>query len=157
MQFELALSVMGVRVGNEVKWPRGAMVRTMHEGVGLSKTWFETAEKMGIEIRYETGAQRLVQDDDGRVIGVVVRGPEGLTTFTAKAVVLGCGGFETNPEWRRRYLGEPGTTPRCAAPTTTTATGCGWRWTSAPCRGASGAAATPRRSMPKRRITACST
>ena len=27
MQFELALSVMGVRVGNEVKWPRGAMVR----------------------------------------------------------------------------------------------------------------------------------
>ena len=36
-------------------------MRTVHEGVGLSKTWFETAEKMGIEIRYETGAQRLTQ------------------------------------------------------------------------------------------------
>ncbi|MGQ0752022.1 MAG: FAD-binding protein, partial [Betaproteobacteria bacterium] len=34
MEFELALSVMGVRVGNEVKWPRGAMIRTVHEGVG---------------------------------------------------------------------------------------------------------------------------
>jgi tricarballylate dehydrogenase len=27
--------------------------------------------------------------------------------LTAKAVILGCGGFETNPEWRRRYLGDP--------------------------------------------------
>jgi tricarballylate dehydrogenase len=107
MQFELALSVMGVRVGNEVKWPRGAMVRIEHEGVGLSKTWFETAERMGIEIRYDTGAQRLVQTDDGRVSGVVTCGPGGIRTFTAKAVILGCGGFETNPEWRRRYLGDP--------------------------------------------------
>ena len=106
-KFELALSVMGVRVGNEVKWPRGAMIRTVHEGVGLSKTWFETGEKMAIEIRYETGAQRLTQAESGRVTGVVARGPEGFVTFGAKAVVLACGGFETNPEWRLRYLGAP--------------------------------------------------
>jgi tricarballylate dehydrogenase len=106
-EFELALSVMGVRVGNEVKWPRGAMIRTVHEGVGLSSTWFETGEKMGIEIRYETGAQRLTQDQSGRVTGVVARGPDGFATFDANAVVLGCGGFETNPEWRLRYLGAP--------------------------------------------------
>ncbi len=107
MEFELAASVMGVRVGGEFKWPRGAMIRTVHEGVGLSKTWFETAEKMGIEIRYETGAQRLVQAESGRVTGVVARGPDGIATFNAKAVVLGCGGFETNPAWRRHYLGDP--------------------------------------------------
>ncbi|MBI1965809.1 MAG: FAD-dependent tricarballylate dehydrogenase TcuA [Betaproteobacteria bacterium] len=105
--FELAVSVMGVKVGNEVKWPRGAMIRTVHEGVGLSQTWFETAEKMGIEIRYETGAQRLAQAGSGRVTGVVARGPDGFATFSAKAVVLACGGFETNPEWRLRYLGAP--------------------------------------------------
>ena len=107
MKFELALSVMGLRVGNEVKWPRGAMIRTVHEGVGLSKTWFETAEKMGIDIRYETGAQRLTQAESGRVDGVVVRGPNGIETVNAKAVVLACGGFETNPAWRRLYLGDP--------------------------------------------------
>ncbi|MFN7087018.1 MAG: FAD-dependent tricarballylate dehydrogenase TcuA [Burkholderiales bacterium] len=107
MKFELALSVMGVRVGNEVKWPRGALVRIEHEGVGLSKTWFDTAEKMGIEIRYDTGAQRLAQDGRGRVTGVVARGPDGITTFPGKAVILACGGFETNPAWRRRYLGDP--------------------------------------------------
>jgi tricarballylate dehydrogenase len=107
MEFELALSVMGVRVGNEVKWPRGAMVRTVHEGVGLSKMWFAAAERMGIEIRYDTGAQRLVQAESGRVTGVVVRGPDGIQTIHGKAVVLACGGFETNPAWRRLYLGEP--------------------------------------------------
>jgi len=106
-RFELAVSVMGVKVGNEFKWPRGAMIRTHHEGVGLSKTWFETAEKSGIEIRYDTGAQRLSQAESGRVNGVVARGPDGFVTLNAKAVVLACGGFETNPEWRLRYLGAP--------------------------------------------------
>ncbi|HEX6003974.1 MAG TPA: FAD-dependent tricarballylate dehydrogenase TcuA [Burkholderiales bacterium] len=107
MAFELAVSVMGVKVGNEVKWPRGAMIRTVHEGVGLSKTWFETAQEMGIEIRYGSGARELTQAESGRVNGVVVRGANGLETIHGKAVVLGCGGFETNPAWRRLYLGEP--------------------------------------------------
>jgi tricarballylate dehydrogenase len=106
-EFELAASVMGVRVGGRYRWPRGAMIRTVHEGVGLSRRWFETAEALGIEIRYETGAHRLVQAESGRVNGVVARGPEGFVTFGARAVVLACGGFETNPEWRLRYLGAP--------------------------------------------------
>jgi tricarballylate dehydrogenase len=107
MKFELAHSVMGIKVGNRMKWPKGAIVRTLHEGVGLSETWFKTAEKMGIEIRYETGATRLVQDARGRVTGVVVQGPQGFATLSGKAVVLACGGFETNPQWRRAYLGDP--------------------------------------------------
>lgn len=106
-EFELAASVMGVRVGNEYKWPRGAMIRTVHEGVGLSRRWFETAEALGIEIRYETGAVRLTQAQSGRVSGLVAKGPDGFVTLAAKAVVLACGGFETNPEWRLRYLGAP--------------------------------------------------
>jgi tricarballylate dehydrogenase len=106
-EFELAASVMGVRVGGEYKWPRGAMIRTVHEGVGLSRRWFETAEAMGIEIRYETGAVRLTQAESGRVSGLLAKGPEGFVNLGAKAVVLACGGFETNPEWRLRYLGAP--------------------------------------------------
>jgi tricarballylate dehydrogenase len=107
MKFELAHSVMGVRIGGKIKWPKGALVRTVHEGVGLSKTWFETAEAMGIEIRYDTSATRLTQGEFGRVDGVVARGPDGIATLNAKAVVLAAGGFETNPAWRRLYLGDP--------------------------------------------------
>ena len=107
MQFELAHSVMGVRVNGKIKWPKGAIVRTVHEGVGLSQTWFETAEAEGIEIRYETSATKLTQGETGRVNGVVARGPDGIATLNAKAVVLAAGGFETNPAWRRLYLGDP--------------------------------------------------
>ncbi len=107
MHFELAHSVMGVRIGGKIKWPKGPIIRTVHEGVGLSKTWFETAAEMGIEIRYETSAMRLTQGESGRVNGLVARGPDGMANLGARSVVLACGGFETNPAWRRLYLGDP--------------------------------------------------
>ena len=105
-KFELARSVMGVKVGNQIKWPRGAIVRTVHEGVGLSAIWFKTAGDMGVDIRYDTHVLDLTQAESGRVSGVVVRGPDGVHHLTAKAVVLACGGFETNPAWRTHYLGQ---------------------------------------------------
>ena len=105
-EFELAKSVMGIKVGDKIKWPRGAIVRTVHEGVGLSDTWFKTAEAMGIEIRYDTHVLALTQSAQGHVNGVTVRGPDGLQNLKARAVILACGGFETNPAWRTHYLGQ---------------------------------------------------
>jgi len=104
---EPALSLSAVRVGDRIKWSPGAIIRARHEGVGLSKTWFEVARERGVEIRYGTSAVRLVQDRRGRVTGVGVHGPDGFGEVGAGAVVLGCGGFEANPEWRARYLGRP--------------------------------------------------
>ncbi|MBF8290846.1 MAG: Tricarballylate dehydrogenase, partial [Chloroflexi bacterium] len=104
---EPALSLSGVRVGNTVKWSPGAIIRARHEGVGLSAMWFKVAEARGIEIRYGTSAVRLLQDKRGRVTGVATQDAEGFGEITARAVVLGCGGFEANPEWRARYLGRP--------------------------------------------------
>src|SRR5262245_43482011 len=104
---EPAVSLSGIKVGNTIKWSPGAVIRARHEGVGLSRMWFEIAETRGVEIRYATSAVRLVQDARGRVTGVVVHDAQGVREISAKAVVLGCGGFESNPEWRARYLGRP--------------------------------------------------
>ena len=104
---EPAVSLSGIKVGNTIKWSPGAVIRARHEGVGLSRMWFEIAESRCVEIRYATSAVRLVQDARGRVSGVVVRDAQGVSELSAKAVVLGCGGFESNPEWRARYLGRP--------------------------------------------------
>jgi tricarballylate dehydrogenase len=104
---EAAVSLSGVRVGNTIKWSPGAVIRARHEGIGLSAMWFKTAQERGVEIRYATSAVRLLQDAKGRVTGVGVRDGEGFAEITARAVVLGCGGFEANPEWRARYLGRP--------------------------------------------------
>ena len=105
--FELALSLSGVRVGNVIKWPKGAIVRAAHEGVGLSRMWFSIARRVGVEIRYSAPVQRLVQDRKGRVCGVLFRDAEGVREISAGAVVLGCGGFEANMAWRAQYLGRP--------------------------------------------------
>jgi len=107
MAFELALSLSGVRVGNVIKWPKGAIVRAAHEGVGLSRMWFNIARRAGVEIRYGTPVIRLMQDRKGRVCGVVARDAEGIGEIVADAVVLGCGGFEANTAWRAQYLGRP--------------------------------------------------
>ena len=104
---EAALSLSGVKVDGKVRWSPGAILRARHEGVGLSKMWFDIAAARDVEVRYGTAALRLVQDGRGRVTGVAVRDADGLWEVSARAVVLGCGGFEANPQWRAQYLGRP--------------------------------------------------
>jgi tricarballylate dehydrogenase len=64
----------------------------------------EAAKKRGIEIRYRTRALDLLTDGD-RVNGVRVRHDGQVSEIHGKAVVLASGGFQSNPEWRTRYLG----------------------------------------------------
>jgi tricarballylate dehydrogenase len=74
-------------------------------GAGLVESEIARAIKIGVEIRYDTGATRLLQNSDRKVRGVEVLGPDGYQEIEAKSVVLACGGFESNPEMRARYLG----------------------------------------------------
>ena len=55
-------------------------------------------------MRYESVATELIYED-GHVRGVVAE-TNGLSAkIRARAVVLACGGFESNAEMRARYLG----------------------------------------------------
>src|SRR5262249_14282060 len=49
---EPAVSLSGIKVGNTVKWSPGAVIRARQEGVGLSRMWFEAAERRDVEVRY---------------------------------------------------------------------------------------------------------
>ena len=73
-------------------------------GPGLVRDLTATAGKKGVDIFYETRAVSLDYDGD-RVLGVFAKGPEGMRLYSGKSVVLACGGFEANPEWRTRYIG----------------------------------------------------
>ncbi len=64
----------------------------------------DAATKRGIEIRYQTRALSLLYDGV-RVSGVRVRHDGVESDLHGKSVVLACGGFESNAEWRTRYLG----------------------------------------------------
>jgi succinate dehydrogenase/fumarate reductase flavoprotein subunit len=81
---------------------------------GFSRLWYTlkaAIEQRGIEVRYATRAQRLVQDGD-RVVGVLADGPDGPVHLGARrGVVLASGGFENNQEMVRTYLRLPYATP----------------------------------------------
>ena len=104
---EPAVSLGGIVVDGKIKWPKGAVIRAVHEGVGLSETWFRIAQEKGVEIRYGHAARSLLQDDSGRVCGVQVASDVGIVELSARSVVLGAGGFEANAAWRGQYLGAP--------------------------------------------------
>jgi tricarballylate dehydrogenase len=104
----------------------GVNIEAVGGGAGLVEAELKRAAQLGCEIRYGTGATRLIQDRQRRVTGVEVRGHGGYEEIGARAVVLACGGFESNPD---------------AAPGTTWATASAWRWRSVPSPMATGPAA----------------
>jgi tricarballylate dehydrogenase len=83
----------------------GVNIESAGGGAGLIESEQTRVDQLGCEIRYGTGATRLIQDRARRITGVEVRGPDGYDEISAKSVVLACGGFESNPEMRVRYLG----------------------------------------------------
>jgi tricarballylate dehydrogenase len=83
----------------------GVNIETVGGGWGLVDMLVSACERMGIAIRYETGLRELIQAESGAVTGVRAFGPDGYENIMGKAVVLACGGFESNPEMRVRYLG----------------------------------------------------
>lgn len=66
-------------------------------------------EERGGRIAYEQTATDLLQDDQGTVVGVRTKGPDGaVSEWRARTVVLACGGFEGSAAMLDRYLGERG-------------------------------------------------
>ncbi|MEZ5909977.1 MAG: FAD-dependent tricarballylate dehydrogenase TcuA [Hyphomicrobiaceae bacterium] len=84
----------------------GVNIEAVGGGAGLVEFLLKRCADLGIEVRYETGGHKLIQGRDYRISGITVRGPDGYKDIACKAVVLACGGFESNPEWRVRYLGQ---------------------------------------------------
>jgi len=83
----------------------GVNIEAIGGGWGLVDMLIQASDRLGVTIRYETGLRELIQDQKGRITGVRAKGPDGFEDLRGKAVVLACGGFESNPEMRVRYLG----------------------------------------------------
>jgi len=92
------------KIDGKFKFWGGLTVEAVGGGPGLVAMLTEAARKRGIEIRYRTRAQSLLYDGR-RIEGIRLREDGALRELRCSAVVLACGGFEANPEWRTRYLG----------------------------------------------------
>ena len=92
------------KIDGKFKFWGGLTVESVGGGPGLIKMLTEASTKRGIQIRYQTRALSLLFDGV-RVSGVRVRHDGVESELGSKSVVLACGGFESNAEWRTRYLG----------------------------------------------------
>lgn len=91
-------------VNGQAKFWGGATLAAVGGGQGLVEALYKAAERLGVEIRYDAWVKGLIREK-GRVCGVTLEHEGQVERIDAAAVVLACGGFEANAEWRARYLG----------------------------------------------------
>jgi tricarballylate dehydrogenase len=104
MRFTAAWGRQAFNLGGKFKFWGGLTVEAVGGGPGLVDSLAQIARKKGIEIWYRARAVSLVADDTG-VHGVVVKHQGKTKTLSSRSVVLAAGGFQSNTEWRTRYLG----------------------------------------------------
>src|SRR5205823_639977 len=93
------------KVGDKLVFWGGLITEAIGGGAGLSDSLIELAQRKGVRVQYDSKAVRLHMDGSGRVTSLTARVGEAFQEMSARAIVLACGGFEANPEWRTRYLG----------------------------------------------------
>ena len=87
----------------KVRFWGGVTVEAWGGGAGLIDSLTDIAQKSGVEIRYGAHASGLEQTRTG--FDIRLGSASESQHLHADAVVLACGGFESNPAWRARYLG----------------------------------------------------
>jgi tricarballylate dehydrogenase len=94
----------GFKSNGRYRFSGGAVTEAWGGGGGLVDRERQIAQKAGVVFKYNARALALLLNA-GAVSGVLVKTPTGNTEISATCVILACGGFEANAEWRARYLG----------------------------------------------------
>ena len=74
-------------------------------GRAMLNALYDTAEKMGIDIRYSARVHTM-EIEDGTFRAALYDAPDGPRRIEARALVTAAGGFESNIEWLKEYWGE---------------------------------------------------
>ena len=88
-------------VDGKVRFWGGLTVEAWGGGPGLVDSLTRIATALGVDVRYGVRATGLATNPRGLEVRC------GSDVIHGDAVVLACGGFESNPAWRTRYLGPP--------------------------------------------------
>jgi succinate dehydrogenase/fumarate reductase flavoprotein subunit len=104
--------------GCELAWPWRDLARPAPRGHvpiahghtggrALMEALLPAAERAGAKYLREVSAERLVREDDGRIVGLLAtQGEKQIALRARRGVVLACGGFIHNREMLARYAPE---------------------------------------------------
>ena len=104
VRFMLSYGRQAFKINGKFRFWGGMIFTVSGGGLGVVDALFSTAQRDGVEISYDSRADRLLCDERG-VHGIEFIKGGRRHQVSAKAVVLACGSFEANTEWRTRYLG----------------------------------------------------
>ncbi len=104
VRFQPIYGRQAFEVDGRFKFWGGLTVEAWGGGPGLVDSERSIAQSNGIVTRYGCRATGLITSGD-KVVGVRLREGGREQTVSASAVVLACGGFESDPEMRAAYLG----------------------------------------------------
>lgn len=104
IRFYPAYGHQAFKVDGKFRFWGGLTIQVSGGGPGLVDQLFAAAERNGIDVVYGARAVSLTQEGN-EIKGVTIRQGGETREVRAGAVVLACGGFESNVEWRTRYLG----------------------------------------------------
>ena len=104
IRFEPRYGRYAFKVDGRFKFFGGVVVQANGGGRGLVEAQFKAARKCEVPIRFDARVVALLRGRSGiEGVRVILNGME--EEIRSKAVVLACGGFEANREWRTRCLG----------------------------------------------------
>ena len=104
VKFQPIYGRQAFKVEGRFKFWGGMTVESWGGGPGLVQALHTRAKQEGIDVLHNARAMSLIHDDDG-THGVIARVNGKTTELRGNSVVLACGGFQANSEWRSRYLG----------------------------------------------------
>ena len=87
-----------------IRFVGGSAVEINGAGEGAIEALYRRAGQIGLEVRYQSPAISLEEDEDG-ISAVVIKSGRRRERIPTRRVVLACGGFEADAAWRTRYLG----------------------------------------------------
>ena len=91
------------KVGERFKFWGGLTVEVSGGGLGLTESLYHKAESIGVQCMYGARARSLERLGGGWVVGL--DSALQCTQVAANSVVLACGGYHANLQWRAKYLG----------------------------------------------------
>jgi tricarballylate dehydrogenase len=104
VRFQPIYGRQAFKVDGRFKFWGGLTVEAWGGGPGLIDSERSIAQSKGIVTRYGVRATSLITLE-GKVVGLKLQEGGRERSISASAVVLACGGFESDPEMRAAYLG----------------------------------------------------